>query len=43
MNIKRAYFKRIDDYSSDELGKIFQSHISPEAKVKTINGQDINR
>jgi DNA-binding transcriptional regulator GbsR (MarR family) len=33
--IKRAYFKRIDDYSSDELGKIFQSHISPEAKVKT--------
>jgi len=33
--VKRAYFKRIDDYSSDELGKIFQGHISPEAKVKT--------
>ena len=33
--IKRAYFKRIDDYSSDELGKIFHSHISTQAKVKT--------
>lgn len=33
--VKRAYFKRIDDYSSDELGKIFHSHISTEAKVKT--------
>jgi hypothetical protein len=33
--VKRAYFKKIDDYSSDELGKIFQSHISRYAKVKT--------
>lgn len=33
--VKRAYFKRIDDYSSDELGKIFHSYISTEAKVKT--------
>ena len=33
--VKRAYFKRIDDYSSGELGKIFQSHISSQAKVKT--------
>jgi hypothetical protein len=33
--VKRAYFKRIDDYSSGELGKIFQSHISSKAKVKT--------
>ena len=40
--IKRAYFKRIDDYSSDELGKIFHSHISTQAKVKPINGLGIN-
>ena len=33
--VKRAYFKRIDDYSSGELGKIFQSHISTQANVKT--------
>ena len=33
--IKRAYFKKIDDYSSGELEKIFQSHISPEANAKT--------
>ena len=33
--LKRAYFKRIDDYSSGELGKIFQSHISSQAKVNT--------
>lgn len=33
--IKRAYFKRIDDYSSGELNKIFQTHISTTAKVKT--------
>lgn len=33
--VKRAYFKRIDDYSSGELSKIFHSHISPQAKVKT--------
>lgn len=33
--IKRAYFKKIDDYSSTELNKIFDSHISTEASVKT--------
>ena len=33
--VKRAYFKRIDDYSSGELSKIFKSHISTQAKVKT--------
>src|SRR5699024_9907210 len=33
--VKRAYFKRIDNYSSDELGKIFTAHISKEAKVTT--------
>jgi len=33
--VKRAYFKRIDDYSSDELSKIFQSHISTQANIKT--------
>ena len=33
--IKRAYFKKIDDYSSTELNKIFESHISTEASVKT--------
>lgn len=33
--VKRAYFKRIDDYSSDELGKIFKSHIAKQANVKT--------
>lgn len=33
--VKRSYFNRIDDYLSNELGKIFQSHISPQAKVKT--------
>lgn len=33
--IKRAYFKKIDDYSSTELNKIFESHISKEASVKT--------
>ena len=33
--VKRAYFKKIDTYSSSELNKIFESHISPIAKVKT--------
>ena len=33
--VKRAYFKRIDDYSSGEISKIFQSHISTQANVKT--------
>ena len=33
--IKRAYFKKIDDCSSGELEKIFESHISPEANAKT--------
>jgi hypothetical protein len=33
--VKRAYFKRIDDYSSGELGKIFESHISKQANIKT--------
>lgn len=33
--IKRAYFKRIDDYSSKELGKIFTAHISEKARVIT--------
>ncbi|OCB74519.1 IS1595-like element ISFlsp4 family transposase [Flavobacterium crassostreae] len=33
--VKRAYFKRIDNYSSSELGKIFESHISTQANIKT--------
>lgn len=33
--VKRAYFKRIDDYSSKELSKIFISHISNSAKITT--------
>jgi hypothetical protein len=33
--VKRAYFKRIDNYSSKELSKIFVSHISMDAKVTT--------
>jgi len=33
--VKRAYFKRIDNYSSGEINKIFQSHISTQAEVKT--------
>jgi len=33
--IKRAYFKRIDNYSSKKLSKIFLSHISNTAKVTT--------
>jgi transposase-like protein len=33
--IKRAYFKRIDNYSSEQLRKIFNKHIAKQAKVKT--------
>ena len=33
--VKRAYFKRIDNYSSKELSKIFVSHISNDAKITT--------
>ncbi len=33
--IKRAYFKRIKDYSSKELNKIFETHISEEATITT--------
>lgn len=33
--VKRAYFKKIENYSSKELTKIFESHISKEAQVTT--------
>ena len=33
--VKRAYFKRIENYSSKELNKIFISHISGKAKITT--------
>ena len=33
--VKRVYFKKIEDYSSKSLGKIFDSHISNEAHVLT--------
>lgn len=33
--IKRTYFKKIENYSSESLSKIFESHISTKAKVKT--------
>jgi transposase-like protein len=33
--VKRAYFKKLDNYSSAEIGKIFESHISKQANVKT--------
>ena len=33
--IKRAYFKTIDNYSSEELSKIFVSHIDTKANVTT--------
>ncbi|MBI9039081.1 MAG: IS1595 family transposase [Bacteroidales bacterium] len=33
--VKRAYFKKIEDYSSKSLIKIFDSHISTEAQVST--------
>lgn len=35
--IKRAYFKRIDDYSSDELGKFFVAIYLLRQKLKQIN------
>ena len=31
----RAYAKKIEDYSSEELKKIFEAHISPKASVRT--------
>lgn len=33
--VKRVYFKKIEDYSSKSLSKIFNSHISTEAQVLT--------
>ena len=33
--VKRVYFKKIDNYSSKELNKIFEAHISKDAKVNT--------
>ena len=33
--VKRAYFKKIEDYSSESLGTIFDAHISTSAKVET--------
>jgi len=33
--VKRVYFKKIEDYSSKSLSKIFDSHISTEAQVLT--------
>lgn len=33
--VKRAYFKKIEDYSSTELNKVFESHISKQAQVNT--------
>lgn len=33
--VKRVYFKKISNYSSEELTKIFESHISTDAEVKT--------
>jgi DNA-binding transcriptional regulator GbsR (MarR family) len=33
--VKRAYFKKLEDYSSKEIEKIFESHISKNALVKT--------
>lgn len=33
--VKRAYFKKIDNYSFRELEKVFESHISTEAEVIT--------
>jgi transposase len=33
--IKRVYFDKLEDYSSKEIRKIFDKHISKEAKVKT--------
>jgi transposase-like protein/ribosomal protein L37AE/L43A len=33
--VKRIYFQKIKDYSSESLHKIFEDHISNEAQVKT--------
>ena len=33
--VKRAYFKKIEDYSSTELSKVFERHISKQANVNT--------
>lgn len=33
--VKRVYFKKISNYSSEELTKIFESHISENAEIKT--------
>lgn len=33
--VKRVYFKKISNYSSEELTKIFESHISDSAEIKT--------
>ena len=33
--VKRVYFKKIEDYSSKSLSKIFDSHISTKAQVLT--------
>lgn len=34
-SIKRVYIQKIEDYSSKSLRKIFEDHISKEAKIKT--------
>lgn len=33
--VKRVYFNKIDDYSAKSLSKLFDDHISKEARVKT--------
>ena len=33
--VKRVYFKKIENYSSNELNKIFEAHISTDADVNT--------
>lgn len=33
--VKRVYFKKIENYSSSELNKIFEAHISKDAEVNT--------
>jgi len=33
--VKRAYFKKIENYSSKSLAKIFDIHISTDAKIET--------
>jgi hypothetical protein len=33
--VNGTYFKKIENYSSKELSKIFDGHISSEAKVTT--------